>query len=71
MSDEAVPKDFALLHHELRTPLNAILGFSQMLLWDDQFPLPPKQREMVEHIQKGGEDLLTMLDAWAESQRST
>lgn len=70
MSDEVAPKDFSIFHHELRTPLNAILGFSQMLLWDDQHPLHAKQREMVEHIQKGGEELLALLDAWAESQRN-
>lgn len=68
MPAETPRPDFAVLNHEMRTPLNAILGFAQMLLWDDEAPLPAKQREMVEHIQKGGEELLALMDAWADAQ---
>lgn len=68
MSADSPPKDFATLNHDLRTPLNAVIGFSQMLLWDDQAPLSDRQKEMVEHILKGGEDLLAMLDAWADQR---
>lgn len=68
MSTDSAPKDFATLNHDLRTPLSAVIGFSQMLLWDEEGPLTAKQREMIEHIQKGGEELLALLDAWADAQ---
>lgn len=68
MSADSFPKDFATLNHDLRAPLNAVIGFSQLLLWDDQAPLDDRQKERVEHILKGGEDLLQMLDAWADGQ---
>ena len=58
--------DLAVLNHQLRTPLNAVLGFSQMLLGDDAQPLTDAQREMVEHIRNGGEELLQLLDTWAD-----
>src|SRR6266436_3973234 len=47
------------MSHELRTPLNGILGFSQLLELDS---LTPEQRESVEHIQKGGRHLLTLIN---------
>src|SRR2546430_17461209 len=47
------------MSHELRTPLNGIIGFSQLLELDS---LTPEQRESVEHIQKGGRHLLTLIN---------
>src|SRR5882724_4607677 len=47
------------MSHELRTPLNGIIGFSQLLEFDS---LTPEQRESVEHIQKGGRHLLTLIN---------
>ena len=67
MPADVPPKDFAALDHDLRTPLNAVIGFSQLLLWDERTPLTEQQKEMVAHILKGGEDLLELLDAWADS----
>jgi PAS domain S-box-containing protein len=50
------------MSHELRTPLNAILGFAQLLHRDKREPLSLRHRERVEHILKGGEHLLRLID---------
>lgn len=47
------------MSHELRTPLNGIIGFSQLLALD---PLTLEQREGIEHIEKGGRHLLTLIN---------
>jgi len=50
------------MSHELRTPMNAILGFAQLLQLDKKEPLSPRHRERVDHILKGGEHLLRLID---------
>ncbi len=50
------------MSHELRTPLNAVLGFAQLLRRDRKQPLAERQRTMIEHIIKGGEHLLRLID---------
>ncbi len=50
------------MSHELRTPLNAILGFSQMLQYNPKEPLSGSQQESVDHIMRGGEYLLRLID---------
>lgn len=52
----------ATMSHELRTPMNAIIGFSQLLLrqQNDQLSLP--QRDMVERIFNNGKNLLTLIN---------
>jgi PAS domain S-box-containing protein len=50
------------MSHELRTPLNAILGFAQLLQRDKKSPLSERHRERIEHILKGGEHLLHLID---------
>jgi PAS domain S-box-containing protein len=50
------------MSHELRTPLNAVLGFAQLLQRDRRNPLSERQLGMVEHILKGGEHLLSLID---------
>ncbi|KYF73678.1 hybrid sensor histidine kinase/response regulator [Sorangium cellulosum] len=52
----------ASMSHELRTPLNAILGFAQLLHRDRKTPLTDRQKERVEHVLKGGEHLLKLID---------
>jgi len=47
------------MSHELRTPLNSILGFAQVLQLAD---LPPRQRESVDYILKGGHHLLGLIN---------
>lgn len=50
------------MSHELRTPLNAILGFAQLLYQDKREPLSERHRPRVEHVLKGGEHLLRLID---------
>jgi PAS domain S-box-containing protein len=52
----------ASMSHELRTPLNAILGFAQLLQRDRKTPLSERQLERVEHVLRGGEHLLRLID---------
>jgi PAS domain S-box-containing protein len=50
------------MSHELRTPLNAILGFAQLLQRDKKPALNERQLGMLEHVMKGGEHLLRLID---------
>ncbi len=50
------------MSHELRTPLNAILGFAQLLHRDKKAPLNERHKERIEHVLKGGEHLLRLID---------
>ncbi|HEY8380399.1 MAG TPA: PAS domain S-box protein [Nannocystis sp.] len=50
------------MSHELRTPLNAVLGFAQLLQRDRRQPLTDRQLARVEHIVRGGEHLLHLID---------
>ena len=50
------------MSHELRTPLNAILGFAQLLERDRKRPLDERQQERVQHVLRGGEHLLRLID---------
>ncbi|CAN5125878.1 hypothetical protein BH09MYX1_BH09MYX1_56180 [soil metagenome] len=50
------------MSHELRTPLNAILGFAQLLQRDRKAPLAERHKERVDHILRGGEHLLRLID---------
>ena len=52
----------ASISHELRTPLNAILGFAQLLQRDKKPALSARQLGMLEHVVKGGEHLLRLID---------
>lgn len=46
------------MNHEVNTPLNAVLGFAEMLQHTD---LDESQRELAKGIQRGGDDLLSLL----------
>jgi PAS domain S-box-containing protein len=50
------------MSHELRTPLNAILGFAQLLERDRKTPLSERQLERLQHVLRGGEHLLRLID---------
>jgi len=50
------------MSHELRTPLNAIMGFGQLLNMDQNFPLPPSQKENVDEILKAGKHLQELIN---------
>jgi PAS domain S-box-containing protein len=61
-ANSAKSEFLASMSHELRTPLNAVLGFAQLLLRDKKTPLPERHRERVDHVLKGGEHLLRLID---------
>src|SRR5689334_10409905 len=48
------------MSHEIRTPMNAILGFSQLLLRDQD--LKPQQNQYLETINRSGEHLLALIN---------
>src|ERR687889_426018 len=48
--------------HELRTPMNAILGFTDALLAGVDGPLNSEQRESLVWVQRGGRDLLGLIN---------
>jgi PAS domain S-box-containing protein len=50
------------MSHELRTPMNAILGFGQMLDFNPKEPLTKAQKGCVDHIMKGGQHLLDLIN---------
>lgn len=61
-ASEAKTEFLASMSHELRTPLNAILGFAQLLQRDKKTPLTSRQQDRVEHVVRGGEHLLRLID---------
>ncbi len=52
----------ASVSHELRTPMNAILGFTDALLAGVDGPLEDEQRRSLEWVQRGGRDLLGLIN---------
>jgi len=52
----------AIMSHELRTPMNAIVGFSQLLLRQQNSPLAKNQQNMVERIFSNGKHLLKLIE---------
>ena len=61
---QAKSKFLARMSHELRTPLNAVLGFSQLLLSEDQGrdAAAAARRRRLEHIRSAGQHLLTLIN---------
>ena len=52
----------ANMSHELRTPLSGIIGTADILLGDDDIPLPPEHRKLVELQRTCGSDLLSIVN---------
>ena len=50
----------ANMSHEIRTPMNAILGFSQLMLRDQD--LTPRQSQYLGTINRSGEHLLALIN---------
>lgn len=48
------------MSHEIRTPMNAILGFSQLMLRENN--IMPLQKERLETINRSGEHLLSLIN---------
>jgi signal transduction histidine kinase len=62
-ADEARHAVLRMVSHELRTPLNAIIGFSDLLASQVHGPLgAPEYAEYAGHIQRSGQQLLTLVN---------
>ncbi|MDX6324146.1 MAG: hypothetical protein QOK15_500, partial [Nocardioidaceae bacterium] len=61
-ASESKSRFLASVSHELRTPMNAILGFTDALLGGLDGPLNPEQRASLEWVQRGGRDLLQLIN---------
>jgi signal transduction histidine kinase len=61
-ASEAKSSFLASVSHELRTPMNAILGFTDALLAGVDGPLNPAQTESLGWVQRGGRDLLGLIN---------
>lgn len=61
-ANQAKSEFLSSMSHELRTPMNAILGFGQLLEHNPAEPLSKAQSEHVQHILKGGDHLLELID---------
>jgi signal transduction histidine kinase len=61
-ASEAKSRFLASVSHELRTPMNAILGFTDALLAGVDGPLNVEQTESLGWVQKGGRDLLGLIN---------
>lgn len=57
--------------HELRTPMNAIIGFTHLLQNDNHGALAQHQRRWLDHVQQGGQHLLSLIDDVLVLSRST
>jgi signal transduction histidine kinase len=55
--------------HDLRGPLNAVLGFANLLLLGVEGPLSAGQRESLDAVVKGGDDLLQRIDDLLDAAR--
>lgn len=61
-ANQAKSEFLSSMSHELRTPMNAILGFAQMLEFNPKEPLTETQKSSVDHIMKGGNHLLSLIN---------
>ncbi len=62
-ADRMKDEFLANMSHELRTPLNAIIGFSGMLMQEDNDRVPPDVREDLQIIFQNGTQLLGHIDS--------
>ncbi|HEY4081882.1 MAG TPA: ATP-binding protein [Burkholderiaceae bacterium] len=60
-ASQAKTRYITAVSHELRTPLNGILGYAQIL--DADPSMPAHRQQAVKVIRRGGEHLLSLIDA--------
>ncbi len=58
-ADRAKSRFLATMSHEIRTPINAILGFTEILLEEEQ---SDEQRDSLEAIKRSGDTLLSLVN---------
>ena len=61
-ASEAKSRFLANVSHELRTPMTSILGFTDAVLAGVDGPLNPDQEESLRWVQRGGLDLLGLIN---------
>ncbi len=61
-ASEAKSRFLANVSHELRTPMTSILGFTDALLAGVDGPLNEEQKESLRWVQRGGQDLLGLIN---------
>ncbi|KAF0224793.1 MAG: Signal transduction histidine [Rhodospirillaceae bacterium] len=61
-ANQAKSEFLASMSHELRTPLNAVIGFAQLLRTERPGPLNEKQAGQLDHILRGGQHLLELIN---------
>lgn len=61
-ANKAKSEFLSAMSHELRTPLNGILGFSQLLLSDNDPSPSEQQRHQIKQIIESGEHLLNLIN---------
>ena len=61
-SDQIKEEFLSTVSHELRTPLQAITGYVELLAMNVAGPLNRRQREFVERIETGGQQLLMLVE---------
>jgi cell cycle sensor histidine kinase DivJ len=62
-ANDAKSRFLATMSHELRTPLNAVIGFSEMLMKEDELMLAaPRRREYAGLINSSGKHLLSVVN---------
>ncbi len=66
-ANRAKTRYITTISHELRTPLNSILGYAQLLEEDEA--MPPKRKQAVSVIRRGGDHLLGLIDGTLDIAR--
>lgn len=59
----------ATMSHELRTPLNIILGYLNIVLGDEETPLPAHQVRALRRVEKSAKDLTQLIMATLDMSR--
>ncbi len=63
------PSEFSRIRHDLRTPVNHILGYTEMLLEDEE--LPAAYHTDLQHMHSGGRTLLALINDYFDDEHFT